>query len=147
MRRVLREFRVEITAVVLIALGIFLLTEQVNLRVIILRFLRQMASTAVNLSTVGIRGLGNAVLSIHPSDLLGLILIVLALLLLTWRVRWRLMHSEEWTGDTCPVCGSSMHRSHRRRLDHLISFFVPVRRYRCRNRDCGWTGLRIKQAI
>lgn len=147
MRRLLREFRVEITAALLIVLGIFLLVEHIQLRVIILQFLFRTGSAIATALSRGMRGLVNTVLSIHPSDLLGLALIVLALLILTRRVRWRLMRSEEWTGDTCPQCGSPMHRSRRRPLDRVIGWFVPVRRYRCKNPDCGWKGLRVKRAI
>ena len=41
---------------------------------------------------------------------------------------------------TCPACGTSVHRSHRRRLERLTSVIVPQYRYRCP--QCGWTGLR-----
>ena len=41
----------------------------------------------------------------------------------------------------CPVCGSDVVRIHRNRMDHLISAFVPVRRFQCRSERCGWQGL------
>jgi hypothetical protein len=41
---------------------------------------------------------------------------------------------------TCPDCGSSVHRSHRRPLERLTSIIIPQYRYRCT--QCGWTGLR-----
>ena len=147
MRRLLREFRVEIIAALLIVVGVFLLIEQIELRVVLLRLLLRIGSAIATVSTSSVQGLVNRVLSTRPSDLLGLTLIVLALLILARRVRWRLMHSEEWAGETCPQCGGPMHRSHRRPLDRLINWFVPVRRYRCKDPDCGWKGLRIKQAI
>ncbi|HEY4724305.1 MAG TPA: hypothetical protein VII92_20785, partial [Anaerolineae bacterium] len=40
---------------------------------------------------------------------------------------------------TCPDCGASVHRSHRRPLERLTSVIVPQYRYRCY--QCGWTGL------
>jgi hypothetical protein len=42
---------------------------------------------------------------------------------------------------TCPACGGrSLAVIHRRPIDHLVSRFYPIRRYRCRNRDCRWEG-------
>jgi predicted nucleic acid-binding Zn ribbon protein len=40
---------------------------------------------------------------------------------------------------TCPDCGASVHRSHRRPLERFTSVIVPQYRYRCYK--CGWTGL------
>lgn len=40
----------------------------------------------------------------------------------------------------CPRCGSVVERVARRPIDRLISYLVPVYRYRCRSLRCGWTG-------
>ena len=44
---------------------------------------------------------------------------------------------------TCPQCGASLHRSHRRPLERLTSLIAPRHRYRCY--QCGWAGLRRAQ--
>lgn len=47
------------------------------------------------------------------------------------------------TSDVCPRCGGKVLRVRRRLLDRLRSRFVePVRRYACRDIQCGWQGLR-----
>lgn len=40
----------------------------------------------------------------------------------------------------CPRCRGLTYRIPRRALDRLISWFVPVRRYRCRSMNCHWEG-------
>ena len=40
----------------------------------------------------------------------------------------------------CPLCAGALHRVPRRWVDHLLSLVRPVRRYRCRDIRCGWTG-------
>jgi predicted RNA-binding Zn-ribbon protein involved in translation (DUF1610 family) len=46
-------------------------------------------------------------------------------------------------GDKCPRCASeSFHRIHRTKLDRILGYGMNVYRYRCKNPDCGWEGLR-----
>jgi hypothetical protein len=39
----------------------------------------------------------------------------------------------------CPTCGQPIVRIQRRPLDRLHSVFVPVWRFACSSRNCGWT--------
>lgn len=49
-------------------------------------------------------------------------------------------------GLTCPRCQGDVLRVRRRRVDLLISFFTPIRRFRCQSMECGWEGnFRIKR--
>jgi hypothetical protein len=82
------------------------------------------------------------ILPITLSDLIGLVLIVLSIVIVLRRVRMRLI--QRLTGSTCPICGGDLRRSRRNRLDRLISLLLPVRPYRCRNRECHWKGLRVR---
>ncbi len=41
----------------------------------------------------------------------------------------------------CPYCGGPVERIRRRPADRLLSFFYPVRRYRCFNLACRWEGI------
>ena len=45
----------------------------------------------------------------------------------------------------CPRCGCVADRIPRRPLDHLLSVFASVCRYRCRNFECRWEGNRRKR--
>ena len=40
----------------------------------------------------------------------------------------------------CPQCRGALRRVQRRPIDHLLSYWVPVRRYRCRAMACDWAG-------
>lgn len=48
--------------------------------------------------------------------------------------------SKHRTRQACPRCGHSIHRSHRRPLDRVVSLVVPLQRFRCS--ECGWSGVR-----
>jgi hypothetical protein len=76
------------------------------------------------------------------SDLTGFVLLAIALAVVIWRIRWRLLRTPRYTARTCPLCGEDLQRTHRRRVDRIANLYVPVRRYRCRNHDCRWQGLR-----
>ncbi len=41
---------------------------------------------------------------------------------------------------TCPQCGDSVLRIHRRIIDRLYSLYQPVLRYQCTSLECGWQG-------
>ena len=94
-----------------------------------------------------VRGLEAAVQRTTLSDLTGLVLLAIALAVVTWRIRWRLLRTPRYTARACPLCGEDLQRSHRRRRDRIANLYVPVRRYRCRNRKCGWHGLRVGTGV
>jgi predicted RNA-binding Zn-ribbon protein involved in translation (DUF1610 family) len=41
---------------------------------------------------------------------------------------------------SCPQCGDTVLRVHRRVIDRLYSLFHPVQRYQCTSLECGWQG-------
>jgi hypothetical protein len=136
---------VEIVAVLLVALAIFLLVERMQIRQILLDWLRQGASSLGNLGDTAWHGAVDAFQSVTLSDLLGCALLLSAVILLVWRVRWRLTNMPRFTENRCPQCGSGLRRIHRRRRDRFLSVFVPVRRCQCRNPECRWRGLRVRR--
>jgi hypothetical protein len=72
----------------------------------------------------------------------GVVLAVGAALWLAgrWRLRQRVAH-----GEHCPQCGQTeWHRRHRNLADHVFGLGMNVRRYRCKNHECHWEGLRFK---
>lgn len=139
----LRQYRFEIIWLIVVALGVFLVFERMDIRQSALRWLRTTAAVLLH----GVGRLDNVVADFLArttvSDAIGFVLILGALVAITLRTRWRLRHNPQYITLKCPRCGSDIHRVHRTRLDHLISAFVPVRRYRCAKRECGWKGLRV----
>lgn len=139
----LREYWIEILIVIGLALGIFLMFERIQIRVTLLRWLK----AAIQTGMTAITRLDDAAISFFStlglSELISIPLLAFVFLAIVWRVRWRLQHNPALTDLHCPRCGGAIHRVHRKTLDHLASIFVPVRRYHCANRACGWSGLRV----
>jgi hypothetical protein len=140
------EWRVELFIALLVAVAVFLLVERMQIRETVLRWLRQGLHALQNFGGGMLRGLVDFAQSTTLSDLTGYALLLAALVFVGWRARWRLMTMPRFTERQCPHCSGDLRRIHRNRLDRLVTVFVPVGRYRCRNRDCQWQGLRIRKA-
>lgn len=142
-RRFLRTYRFEIIWAAVVALGIFLILERMNIRARIVQGLRAAAALLFH----GAGHLEQSIVSFLArttfSDAVGYVLILAALVAILWRIRWRMMRSPTLTTLRCPRCSGEIHRVHRHLLDRLISLYVPVRRYRCANGSCRWQGLRV----
>lgn len=137
-----RTYRFEIGMMLMLAFGVFLVVERMNIRQSIAHWSRTAVGHAGNLAGSAASSLANRSLS----DMIGIVLIMLAVAAVVLRVRWRLMRTSSLTDTICPSCGSGLHRSHRRPADRIINWLVPVRRYHCSNRACGWSGLRVLSA-
>lgn len=136
------DWYVETIIAILLAGGVFLLLDQ-SVRRTLIGGLSSGLDALVGLGAGFLRAVANLVQNSRPADVVGFLLVLLALFLILLRVRWRLVQSARLTGRQCPRCGGPVHRIHRRAIDRAISFFVPVRRYGCRDGDCAWRGLRI----
>lgn len=77
------------------------------------------------------------------AKLAGIALLAAVVVMLAWRQWSRLVDSERLSATTCPSCGGELHRIHRNALDRLAGSVsgIPLRRYRCINKSCGWQGL------
>lgn len=144
MRVFLRKFWVEIMIFLCLLAGIFLLTEQMNLRGIIFETLGNLSVGTQRLMAGSIEKLQAFYKSLRLSDSIGIGLVLVALVVLVMRIRLRYMESEIYNGRTCPRCGSTFLRVHRTRWDKVLGkvTFIHFRRYRCSNRECGWDGRR-----
>jgi hypothetical protein len=139
----LKAYWVEILIVIGLLLGIFLMFERIQIRVSLLRWL----NTALRTATSAIGRLDDAILyfvtHIGLSELISIPLLAVVFLAIIWRIRWRVRRTPSLTDLHCPRCKGNIHRVHRHTLDHLTSIIVPVRRYHCTNRECGWSGVRV----
>ncbi len=72
------------------------------------------------------------------------ILIVVAGFFVALRARWQFLHAARYTERVCPVCGGPIVRVRRSEWQRIMGkvFFLPTRKYQCRNPECRWTGLR-----
>ena len=142
-RRFMRRFGFEIIWLVVVVIGVFLLLEQMNIRdTLISGSQNTMAGLAKGGSQLGTT-VADRLESFSLSDAIGIILVLGALLALALRIRWQLLRAVSLSRLKCPRCGAEIHRVHRRRLDRLVSYYVPVKRYRCFSSQCRWSGLRV----
>jgi hypothetical protein len=140
---VLRANLVEITAALVAALGLFLLLERMSIRSTLFHWASTGSQNALHvLGRMG-DALARSIARLTLSNAIGLVLVIMAVVALILRIRWRLVRSASQTVLRCPRCGGGVHRVHRRWGDRIVSLFVPVRRYRCSNRECRWCGVHV----
>lgn len=144
-RRIWQDWWVEILIGLLVGLAIFLLVEQMNIRQTLRRWLLALWHGIEGLVSGLAQMVARQAQRTTLSDLLAYCLILLAIALVLWRARRRLMTQPRFTTLKCPRCGSDVYRVHRHWHDHLLDLYVPVRRYQCESHDCGWRGLRVKR--
>lgn len=80
-----------------------------------------------------------------PSNIITLFIILGVSYFFLKRLRYHLLRRGEEYDQTCPVCENKTHKRHRKWHHYLLSNFIPVRRYYCKN--CGWKGLRIQRRL
>jgi hypothetical protein len=140
---VLRANLVEIAAALAVGLGLFLLLERMSIRTTLFGWAAVGSQNALDvLGRVG-DAIAHSIARLTLSNAIGLILVIVAVIALILRTRWRLVRSASLTTLRCPRCGGGVHRVHRRWGDRVVSLVVPVRRYRCSNKECRWCGIRV----
>jgi hypothetical protein len=143
--RIWQEWWAEILVVALALLAIFLLVEQMDIRQTLFSWLRGAVRWMEALLGRFGQNLARFVRNTTLSDLVAYVLLVAVIVLVGWRTRYRLLTSPRLSALRCPRCGSELHRIHRRWHHRVLNLFLPVRRYRCADRSCGWRGLRIRE--
>ena len=140
------EYNYEITIVVLIALGIFLLVEDLEIKHYMYLGLRWFLFSIGNVIK-GIRD--NIILLLEKdlfelSDLVGISLILFALHLAA--KRWRDREIERYSElSICPNCGGKLQRVQRTPKQKIISLFyvAQVKNYSCR--ECAFKGIKMSK--
>jgi len=144
--KLLREYRFEVVWLAIVLLGAFLVLEQIDIRSALLRWLTSTGQAALAEINLLDGAMLHFVARTTVADAIGYLLILGAAVAVLLRIRWRLMRAPSLASVLCPRCGADLHRVHRRKLDHAIDWYVPVRRYRCANQQCNWDGLRIARS-
>ncbi|MDP6167104.1 MAG: hypothetical protein QGF54_00110 [Candidatus Marinimicrobia bacterium] len=140
------EYNYEITIVVLIALGIFLLVEDLEIKHYMYLGLRWFLFSIGDIIK-DIRD--NVILLLEKdlfelSDLVGISLILFALHLAA--KRWRDREIERYSElSICPNCGGKLQRVQRTPKQKIISFFyvAQVKNYSCR--ECEFKGIKMSK--
>jgi hypothetical protein len=136
-------YRWEFVAVLALVAGVFLILGRGVLRTRLLAFLSVSAEVMSGRLAKVDALLGAFFTRLTVADVLGTGLVLLALGLVLWRIRQRILDDPVLAALACPRCGGPIHRIHRTSFHRLISRSVPVRRYGCGAAGCGWKGLRV----
>jgi len=137
-----QKYRFELTVLVLLALGVFLLVEKLEIKAFVFRQLKRLIlGIATNISSLTNR-LFSLLMEVETSDIVGILLILTALGMVFYRIRNRyiLRHGPL---RSCLKCGSDMQRTHRRLRHRILGLILwaDVRYYSCKK--CTFKGIRI----
>ena len=138
------EYSFELKVVILFALGIFLLIEDLEIKNYTQTFIRFIMFTIGDI-IVWLRD--NTLFIIKQfevSDLVGISLIIYVLYLIA--ERWRERMIERFSElRNCPQCGSDLNRIHKE-LKHIIMsyiYFLQVKHYHCTS--CSYKGIKLNK--
>ena len=127
----LKKFRFEILSLLLLGAGLFLLLENLEIKQILFRKCKWVLSVFLDVASYPVRLLSQ----IQQSDIVGLVLVVLAVSILGARIRFRIIQRHQGldSGSQCPKCSGDLTRIHRKLIHRLLQpvFRVRITRYTC----------------
>ena len=127
------KYKFEFGALTLFSLGVFLLTEKLEIKSyifsVMMGFLRKLFGLLNELAQFILRILRD----VENSDIIGFILILASIFLLGHRYRIHLWKNYGMQSQ-CPECQGALYRSHRQLTQKLLSIllFVKVKNYKCK---------------
>ena len=137
-----QEYNFEITVVVLIAIGVFLLIEDMEIKHYLYVFIKIIFFTIGDFIKLLRDGSIYIINKFEISDLVGISLILLALFLIA--NRWRERMIERYSVmKYCPNCDGDLKRIKREFNQKIIGvvYFLTVKNYRCNS--CDYTGFKF----
>jgi hypothetical protein len=146
------RFWFELLALFLLALGIFLLVERLQIKVILWGWILRLVELIAMIGSAMGHWISQHVITIEKSDLVGAGLILVALLMIASRLRARAIvrHPPPALKEECPKCKADMVRAPRRFSHRLLEYalWVRIRRYACSKcsfRAASWHRLREEE--
>jgi hypothetical protein len=135
-----QEYNFEILILGLFTLGFFLLWEKWNIKSLVWSSITSIALFVITfLRNVSVR-IGSLLSGVETSDLIGIILILIAIALVLNRTRLRIIERHP-NLTSCPKCDAGLRRVHRK-TKHIIQgfvFFCKIKRFKCRS--CSFDGV------
>jgi hypothetical protein len=147
MKNLIEEYRLEFVGAIIALVGIFLVSQHGRVEILLKQGFLQLVNDLNMLNQVLMTDLPRYLRALPVSTVIGWLLVLLAVPFVVYRVRYRFTTSEQWQAEDCPRCGSGLRRTHRNSLDRFLSYTLmpSARRYRCKNTDCHWNGLRRRR--
>ena len=137
-----QEYNFEITVVVLIALGVFLLVEELEIKHYLYEFIKIIFFTIGNFIKLIRDGSIFIIDKFEISDLVGISLILLAFFLIANRWRERMIERYSLL-NYCPNCNGDLQRIKRdfnQKVTGII-YYLTVKNYHCNT--CNYTGFKL----
>ena len=137
-----QEYNFEITVVLLIALGVFLLVEELEIKHYLYEFIKVIFFTIGNFIKL-LRDTSIYIIDkFEISDLVGISLILLALFLIANRWRERMIERYSVLRN-CPDCNGDLQRIKRdfNQKRTSLLYFMTVKNYHCKS--CNYTGFKL----
>ena len=137
-----QEYNFEITVVVLIGLGVFLLVEDLEIKHYLYEFIKVIFFTIGNFIKLLRDGSIFIFDKFEISDLVGISLIFLALFLIANRWRERMIERHSVLRN-CPDCNGDLQRIKRDFNQKMTGYvyFLTVKNYRCKS--CNFKGFKL----
>ena len=127
-----RKYDFEIVIFSLIAIGIFLIIEDFNIKNSILNAYIQIYDSIIKLFLTLYMALTTLLYGVENSDLFGLGLIVIAIFLILLKWRQNLLN-EYSIYEVCRYCNNRIHRIKRRKRIKIFAYIfrLKIKRYQC----------------
>ncbi len=134
------EYNFELLVLGLFTLGFFLLWEKWNIKSLVWGGITSTALFVITfLRNVSVR-IGNLLSGVETSDLIGIILILIAVILVLNRARLRTIERHP-NLVSCPKCDSGLRRVHRKTKHKIQSWFYLCKFKRFKCKSCSFDGV------
>jgi len=140
----LNRYGSDLTILPLFVAGIYLLVEKRKISRDIFEFLGALFSKIGHVIYVVFRAIYDWFARTETSDVVGYLLIFLALFAIMNKIRRHTVQNYPNTKE-CPNCQSELNRMHRKPIHKFLGriLFLRFKQYRCTNRECHWKGIQI----
>ena len=135
-----QEYNFEILVLVLFALGFFLLWEKWHIKSIVWGAITYSTlRITIFLRNISVRA-GEIISGVETSDIIGIVLILIAFILVLNRARNRIIDHHP-NLSSCPKCDADLRRTHRKTMHKIQAWFLlcKFKRYKCRS--CSFDGI------
>ena len=135
-----QEYNFEILILGLFGLGFFLLWERWNIKTLVWSTTSHIALSVVTfIRDISVR-VGNLFSGVETSDLIGIVLILIGIVLILRRTRNRIIDNHP-NLTSCPKCDAGLRRVHRKAKNKIQGwlYLCKIKRFKCRS--CSFDGV------
>jgi len=138
------EYRFEIIVFSLLAMGIFLLVEKMEIKMTVYRWVKTFIIITTRLISDASQTTFQLIQEVETSDIIGLILILTALFMIYLRIRKRTIYRFA-TLYECPNCGGELRRIHRKISHRILGLLLwtDIKYFSCNK--CDFHGIRMSE--